>query len=37
MDDNWAYDSCCGHCGMGLCYVDQMTGAASEGHAWEGK
>ena len=32
---NWAYETCCGNCGMGQCYVDQITGAADEGHAWE--
>lgn len=34
-DPNWAYNSCCGNCGPGLCYIDQITGAADEGHAWE--
>lgn len=26
-DPNWAYNTCCGNCGPGLCYVDQVTGA----------
>lgn len=34
-DPNWAYNTCCGNCGMGLCYVDQITGEADDGHAWE--
>lgn len=26
-DPNWAYNTCCGKCVGGTCYVDQMTGA----------
>jgi hypothetical protein len=29
------YAECCGNCGPGLCYVDQMTGEASEGWGWQ--
>jgi hypothetical protein len=34
-DPNWAYETCCGNCPQGGCYVDQMTGAASEGFGWQ--
>lgn len=27
VDPNWAYNTCCGKCTGGTCYVDQMTGA----------
>jgi hypothetical protein len=26
-DPNWAYNTCCGKCVGGTCYVDAMTGA----------
>lgn len=29
------WQTCCGQCGMGLCYVDQLNGAADEGHGWQ--
>jgi hypothetical protein len=29
------YAECCGKCGPGLCYVDQMTGEADEGWGWQ--
>lgn len=29
------YAECCGKCGMGQCYVDQMTGEADEGYGWQ--
>lgn len=35
MSDMDGYAECCGQCGMGQCYVDQMTGEADEGYGWQ--
>lgn len=31
------YNECCGDCGMGLCYVDHLTGEANEGWGWQNR
>lgn len=31
------YAECCGDCGMGLCYVDTITGEAAWGWGWQNR